>query len=108
MFPLHRPGAEGGLTDLKSPSWGTVPSWVPGGGRRVDVPGCEKGGARAQSREWVKTVRRQSGSRCSHTGLSAKRVPQLESHEWDVLRAFVQEQQRKSDGGKMDMVAVSK
>ena len=66
-----------------------------------------KNGARAQSREWVKMVRdradhvaRTQGF-CKNSALSG-------SHEWDVLRAFVQEQQRESDGGKIDVVAVSK
>ena len=66
-----------------------------------------KNGARTQSREWVKTVRDRADHVARTQGF-CKESALVGSHEWDVLRAFVQEQQRKSDGGKMDMVAMSK
>lgn len=63
-----------------------------------------KNGALAQNREWVKMVRVDHIARtqgfCKNSASSGAR-------EWD-MRALVQEQQRESDDGKMDMVSVSK
>ena len=66
-----------------------------------------KNGALAQNREWVKMVR----GRVDHIARTqgfCKNSASSGAHEWDILRALVQEQQRESEGGKMDTVSVSK